>query len=92
MWYYRRRLSVHPIACTVTFAGKRLQVSAEGCVVSPIDEDLELKMKRAPHVFIFKADAVEVTPEVEKVETSSIKDDNVEEPKRSRRKRKVQQG
>jgi hypothetical protein len=114
MWYYRRRLSVHPIESTVTFAGQRLKIAADGCVLSPVDEALDLKMKRAPHVFIFKAapapaapvvetaPAVESAPaapavkadegaagEVEKVETSSVKDDNVE-PKRTRKRRKVQ--
>ena len=54
MWYYRRRLSVHPIESNVTFAGQRLRIAANGCVISPIDEALALKMKRAPHVFMFK--------------------------------------
>lgn len=69
MWYYRRRLSVHPIESTVTFAGQRLKIAANGCVLSPVDEVLDLKMKRAPHVFIFKAapaaPVVETAPAVD---------------------------
>lgn len=87
MWYYRRRLRVHPVEMTVTFAGQRLQVAADGCILTPVDEDLDLKMRRAPHIFIFKAGAAQP----EKVDNTSTKDDNVK-PRRARKRRKVSEG
>lgn len=104
MWYYRRRLSVHPIESNVTFAGQRLKIAANGCVISPVDDALALKMKRAPHVFMFKpaapadapaqvdepvqSDAPAQAVEPEKVETSSTNDDNAKTT-RTRKRRKV---
>jgi hypothetical protein len=87
MWFYRRRLSIHPVESNVTFAGQRLHVAADGRVLTPVNEDLDLKMRRAPHIFIFKADAP-APVEAEKIETSSSKDDNVK-ASRPRRRRKA---
>ena len=53
MWTYRRRLSIHPRESYVSFAGERLLVAANGCVLSPISDELELKLRRAPQVFRF---------------------------------------
>ena len=87
MWYYRRRLRVHPVEMTVTFDGQPLRVAADGCILTPVDEDLALKMRRAPHIFTFMADATQP----EKVDNTSLKDDNVK-PKRTRKRRKVSEG
>lgn len=105
MWYYRRRLSVHPIESNVTFDGQRLKIAANGCVLTPVDDALALKMRRAPHVFMFKpaapidapapvaepvqADEPAPAVEAEKVDISSANDDNVK-TKRARKRRKVQ--
>ena len=53
MWIYRRRLSIHPRENTVSFAGERLRVAADGRILSPISDELEAKIRRAPHVFAF---------------------------------------
>ena len=107
MWKYKRRLSIHPIVSNVTFAGQRLTVAADGSILTPIDDTLAEKMKRAPHIFTFQAgapaapavEAVEAAAVVkpdeaadaEKVESSSTKDDN-DKVKRTRKRRKVDEG
>jgi hypothetical protein len=124
MWIYRRRLSIHPRENTVSFAGSRLRVAADGRILSPISDELEAKMRRAPHVFAFDPSrkAPEAQPEPlptakavvekskpkaapepespsmesdegaeQKVETPSIKDDNIPS-KRKRRSRKSLEG
>lgn len=95
MWMYKRRLSVHPIERNVTFAGVRLLIAADGRVLTSIDEALALKMRRAPHIFEYVEDkVVEPAPapvveeSTEKVETSSVNDDNVTAP-RTRKRRKT---
>lgn len=103
MWKYKRRLSIHPIVSTVSFAGQRLTVAPDGSILTPIDDALALKMKRAQHIFIFTADApaaptveppaVELVEaaavEQEQVESSSTKDDN-DKAMRKRKRRKVE--
>jgi hypothetical protein len=93
MWVYLRRLTIHPIESNVTFAGVRLRVAPNGEILTPVSDELALKMKRAPHIFKFikviDVEAVEVQPaKVENVESSSAKDDNIDpKPKRKRRKK-----
>jgi hypothetical protein len=102
MWRYKRRLSIHPIVSTVTFAGHRLTVAPDGSILTPIDDALALKMKRAQHIFTFTVDApaapaveapaveiVEAALEQEQVESSSVKDDN-DKAMRKRKRRKVE--
>jgi hypothetical protein len=101
MWKYKRRLSIHPIVSTVSFAGQRLTVAPDGSILTPIDDALALKMKRAQHIFISDAPAaptveppaVELVEaaavEQEQVESSSTKDDN-DKAMRKRKRRKVE--
>jgi hypothetical protein len=64
MWKYRRRLSIRPMQTAITFAGSRLIIAADGRVLSPVSDELAMKMKKAPHSFIFdvslKAEPVEM--------------------------------
>jgi hypothetical protein len=95
---------MHPVVSNVTFAGQRLTVAADGSILTPVDEELALKMRRAAHIFSFSElpavdnektkDApvappqVDAAVDVEKVETLISKDDNVKVT-RKRKRRKV---
>jgi hypothetical protein len=37
----------------ITFAGSRLIIAADGRVLSPVSDELALKMKKSPHSFVF---------------------------------------
>lgn len=89
MWVYLRRLSIHPVERLISFSGVRLRVAPNGEILTPVDDALALKMKRAPHIFRFiEATPVKVEVQVENVESSSAKDDNINpKPKRKRRKK-----
>ncbi len=78
MWKYKRRLSIVPQAMSISFAGERLDLDSNGCVLSPVSEELASKMRNAPHVFTFDS---ALTP--------SIKEEKVvSSPKKRTRSRK----
>ncbi len=95
---------MHPVVSNVTFAGQRLTVAADGSILTPVDEELALKMRRAAHIFSFSElpvisndetkgetvdpPQVDAAVDVEKVDTLSSKDDNVKVT-RKRKRRKV---
>ena len=53
MWKYLIRLSIHPQATAISFGGVRLEIDANGCVRTPVSDDLAFKMRNAPHVFSY---------------------------------------
>lgn len=80
MWKYLRRLSIHPETMYISFAGERLEIAPNGCVLSPVSSDLKSKMLNAPHVFVFDSSLVAPSPKEEIV---------VESPKKRRRTKKT---
>ncbi len=57
MWKYKIRLSLVPQATSIRFAGERIDLDSNGCVLSPVSEDLAHKLANAPHVFAFDSSA-----------------------------------
>ena len=102
MWKYRRRLTIRPMQTAIMFAGSRLIIAADGRVLSPVSDELAMKMKKAPHSFIFdaslKAEPVEMVadaplaqePESEPAAVESDKDDAEEAAEEAANAQKVE--
>ena len=72
MWKYLIRLSIHPRATAISFAGQRIEIDANGWVLTSISDELALKMRNAPHVFSYDA-SVKSSKKEEKVVSSQKK-------------------
>ena len=72
MWKYLIRLSIHPRATAISFGGQRIEIDANGWVLTSISDELALKMRNAPHVFSYDA-SVKPSKKEEKVVSSPKK-------------------